>query len=93
MITTIIAIYKKKNNLALGNIIGSCVANITVISLIAIILGGSINFYELLDNFNKVVFILTALVFYAIMIGKFASKITAIVFLLLYLIYILTLYM
>ena len=88
----IIAIYKKKNNLALGNIIGSCVANITVISLIAIILGGSINFYELLDNFNKVVFILTALVFYVIMIGKFASKITAIVFLLLYLIYILTLY-
>ena len=93
VITTIIAIYKKKNNLALGNIIGSCVANITVISLIAIILGGSINFYELLDNFNKVVFILTAFVFYAIMIGKFASKITAIVFLLLYLIYILTLYM
>jgi len=93
VITTIIAIYKKKNNLALGNIIGSCVANITVISLIAIILGGSINFYELLDNFNKVVFILTALIFYTIMIGKFANKITAIVFLLLYLIYILTLYM
>ena len=93
VITTTIAIYKKKNNLALGNIIGSCVANITVISLIAIILGGSINFYELLNNFNKVVFILTALFFYAVIIGKFANKITAIVFLLLYLIYILTLYM
>ena len=92
VITTIIAIYKKRSNLALGNIIGSCVANITMISFIAILIGGSINFYELLDNFNKLIFLLTGLVFYSVIIGKFANKITAIVFLVLYVVYILMLY-
>ncbi len=92
VITTIVAIYKKKNNLALGNIIGSCVANITGITLIAITMLGTINFYELLNNFNKVMFLLSALLFYSVIIGKFANKITAIVFLLLYVIYILTQY-
>ena len=92
VITTIIAIYKKRSNLALGNIIGSCVANITMISFIAILIGGSINFYELLDNFNKLIFLLTGLVFYSVIIGKFANKITAIIFLVLYVVYILMLY-
>ena len=89
VITTIIAIYKKKSNLALGNIIGSCVANITMISFIAILIGGSINFYELLDTFNKLIFLLTGLVFYTVIIGKFANKITAAIFLVLYVVYIL----
>ena len=92
VITTIIAIYKKRSNLALGNIIGSCVANITMISFIAILIGGSINFYELLDNFNKLIFLLTGLVFYSVIIGKYANKITAIIFLVLYVVYILMLY-
>ncbi len=92
VITTLIAIYKKKNNLALGNIIGSCVANITLISFIAILIGGPINFYELLDNFNKLIFIISALVFYVVIIGKFANKITAMIFLMLYIIYIIVLY-
>ncbi len=92
VITTIIAIYKKRSNLALGNIIGSCVANITMISFIAILIGGSINFYELLDTFNKLIFLLTGLVFYSVIIGKFANKITAIIFLVLYVVYILMLY-
>tara|TARA_B100001093_G_scaffold164402_1_gene156826 strand:+ start:3365 stop:4291 length:927 start_codon:yes stop_codon:yes gene_type:complete len=92
VITTIIAIYKKRSNIALGNIIGSCVANITMISFIAILIGGSINFYELLDTFNKLIFLLTGLVFYSVIIGKFANKITAIIFLVLYVVYILMLY-
>ncbi|MDA9605148.1 hypothetical protein N9S46_00180 [Alphaproteobacteria bacterium] len=92
VITTIIAIYKKRSNLALGNIIGSCVANITMISFIAILIGGSINFYELLDTFNKLIFLLTGLVFYSVIIGKYANKITAIIFLVLYVVYILMLY-
>ena len=92
VITTIIAISKKKSNLALGNIIGSCVANITMISFIAILIGGSINYYELLDTFNKLIFLLTGLVFYTVIIGKFANKITAAIFLVLYVVYILMLY-
>ena len=63
-----------------------------MISLIAILIGSSINFYELLDTFNKLIFLLTALVFYSVIIGKFANKITAIVFLVLYVVYILMLY-
>ena len=92
VITTIIAISKKKSNLALGNIIGSCVANITMISFIAILIGGSINYYELLDTFNKIIFLLTGVVFYSVIIGKFANKITAAIFLVLYVVYILMLY-
>lgn len=92
VITTIIALYKKKSNLALGNIIGSCVANITIITLIAIILGDTINFYELLNNFNKALFILTALIFYGSIIGKFTNRMTGIVYILIYSVYILTQY-
>tara|TARA_B100000787_G_C16194197_1_gene299576 strand:- start:25 stop:975 length:951 start_codon:yes stop_codon:yes gene_type:complete len=92
VITTMIALYKKKSNLALGNIIGSCVANITIITLIAIILGDTINFYELLNNFNKALFILTALIFYGSVIGKFTNRMTGIVYILIYSVYILTQY-
>jgi len=92
VITTMIALYKKKSNLALGNIIGSCVANITIITLIAIILGDTINFYELLNNFNKALFILTALIFYGSIIGKFTNRMTGIVYILIYSVYILTQY-
>ena len=58
----------------------------------AILIGGSINFYELLDTFNKLIFLLTGLVFYSVIIGKYANKITAIIFLVLYVVYILMLY-
>ncbi len=93
VITTIIALYKKKKNMALGNIIGSCIANITIITLTAIILGGSINFYLLLDDFNKLVFIATAFVFYIAIIKKVSNRITATLSLLLYIIYIFMLYL
>ena len=92
VLTTIIALYRKQKHLALGNIIGSCVANITLISLIAIILGGSINYFLLLENISKIVFLTTSLMFYLIFFFNFANRATGVFFLLLYIIYILTLY-
>ena len=45
VVATIIAIVKKQNNLAVGNILGSNIANIFGITLIAIFINGQINYY------------------------------------------------
>ena len=74
VVATIIAIVKKQNNLALGNILGSNIANIFGITLIAIFMNGQINYYGLLSSIDKWLFLLVSLVFFIMIIKKMAGK-------------------
>ena len=74
VVAIIIAIVKKQNNLALGNILGSNIANIFGITLIAIFMNGQINYYELLSSIDKWLFLLVSLVFFIMIIKKMAGK-------------------
>ena len=74
VVATIIAIVKKQNNLAVGNILGSNIANIFGITLIAIFMNGQINYFELLSSIDKWLFLLVSLVFFIMIIKKMAGK-------------------
>ena len=74
VVATIIAIVKKQNNLAVGNILGSNIANIFGITLIAIFMNGQINYHELLSSIDKWLFLLVSLVFFIMIIKKMAGK-------------------
>ena len=74
VVATIIAIVKKQNNLAVGNILGSNIANIFGITLIAIFMNGQINYYELLSSIDKWLFLLVSVVFFIMIIKKMAGK-------------------
>ena len=66
VVATILSIIKKQNSLALGNILGSNIANIFGISLIAVFVNGQINYYDLLTNVDKWLFLITSILFFLI---------------------------
>ena len=92
VVATIIAIVKKQNNLAVGNILGSNIANIFGISLIAIFVNGQINFYDLLTDVDKWLFLITSILFFLIIYLRLAGKIISIALLLSYISYFVYLY-
>ena len=92
VVATIIAIVKKQNNLAVGNILGSNIANIFGITLIAIFLNGQINYYELLSSIDKWLFLLVSLVFFIMIVKKMAGKLLSIGLIFAYLAYFTYLY-
>ena len=92
VVATIIAIVKKQNNLAVGNILGSNIANIFGITLIAIFINGQINYYELLSSIDKWLFLLVSIVFFIMIIKKMAGKLLSIGLIFAYLAYFTYLY-
>ena len=92
VVATIIAIVKKQNNLAVGNILGSNIANIFGITLIAIFMNGQINYYELLSSIDKWLFLLVSIVFFIMIIKKMAGKLLSIGLIFAYLAYFTYLY-
>lgn len=93
VIATIISISKKQNNLAIGNILGSNIANIFGITLIAIFINGEINYYNLLSNIDKWLFLITSLTFFVIISLRLAGKILSMGLILCYLVYFSYLYL
>ena len=87
VIATIISIIKKQSNLAIGNILGSNIANIFGITLIAIFLNNEINYFSLLTIIDKWLFLLTSLIFFTIIMLRLAGKILSISLILCYLTY------
>ena len=92
VVATIIAIVKKQNNLAVGNILGSNIANIFGITLIAIFMNGQINYYELLSSIDKWLFLLVSIVFFIMIVKKMAGKLLSIGLIFAYLAYFTYLY-
>ncbi len=93
VITTLISIVKKQNNLAIGNILGSNIANIFGITLIAILVNGEINYYNLLTNVDKWLFLITSILFFMIIYLRLAGKLLSIGLLLSYMAYFTYLYL
>jgi len=93
VIATIISIVKKQSNLAIGNILGSNIANIFGITLIAVFLNSEINYFYLLTMIDKWLFLLTSLLFFTIIMLRLAGKILSIALILCYLTYFSYLYM
>ena len=87
VVATIISIIKKQNNLAIGNILGSNIANILGITLIAIFINGEINYYNLLTNIDKWLFLITSIIFFIIIYLRLAGKLISIGLILSYLAY------
>ena len=93
VIATILSIVKRQNNLAIGNILGSNIANIFGITIIAILINGSVNFYELLSQVDKWLFLTTSVLFFIIISLKLAGKLISLGFILAYIIYFVFLYL
>jgi cation:H+ antiporter len=93
VIATIISIIKKQSNLAIGNILGSNIANIFGITLIAVFLNNEINYFHLLTIVDKWLFLLTSLLFFVIVMLRLTGKILSITLILCYLTYFSYLYM
>ena len=93
VIATIISIVRKQSNLAIGNILGSNIANIFGITLIAVFLNSEINYFILLTMIDKWLFLLTSLLFFTIIMLRLAGKILSITLILCYLTYFSYLYM
>ena len=93
VIATIISIVKKQNNLAVGNILGSNIANIFGITLIAILINGEINYHNLLTNIDKWLFLITSILFFIIIYLRLAGKLLSIGLLLSYMTYFTYLYL
>jgi cation:H+ antiporter len=93
VIATIISIIKKQSNLAIGNILGSNIANIFGITLIAVFLNNEINYFHLLTIIDKWLFLLTSLLFFVIVMLRLTGKILSITLILCYLTYFSYLYM
>ena len=87
VIATIISIVKKQSNIAIGNILGSNIANIFGITLIAVFLNSEINYFFLLTMIDKWLFLLTSLLFFTIIMLRLAGKILSIALILCYLTY------
>ena len=92
VIATIISILKKQYNLAIGNILGSNIANIFGITLIAIWINGDINYYNLLTDIDKWLFLITSILFFIIIYLRLAGKLISIGLVLSYLAYFIYLY-
>ena len=92
VVATVISITKRQNILAIGNILGSNIANIFGISLIAIFVNGQINFYDLLTDVDKWLFLITSILFFLIIYLRLAGKIISIALLLSYISYFVYLY-
>ena len=92
VVATVISIIKKQNSLAIGNILGSNIANIFGITLIAIFVNEQINYYDLLTNVDKWLFLLTSILFFTIIYPRLAGKIISIGLLLSYMSYFIYLY-
>ena len=93
VIATIISIIKKQSNLAIGNILGSNIANIFGITLIAVFLNNEINYFHLLTIIDKWLFLLTSLLFFVVIMLRLTGKILSITLILCYLTYFSYLYM
>ena len=93
VIATVISIIKKQSNLAIGNILGSNIANIFGITLIAVFLNNEINYFHLLTIIDKWLFLLTSLLFFVIVMLRLTGKILSITLILCYLTYFSYLYM
>jgi len=87
VVATIISIIKKQSNLAVGNILGSNIANILGITLIAIFVNGEINYYSLLTSIDKWLFLLTSILFFIIIYLRLAGKLISIGLILSYVAY------
>ena len=87
VVATIISIIKKQNNLAVGNILGSNIANILGITLIAIFVNGEINYYSLLTSIDKWLFLVTSILFFIIIYLRLAGKLISIGLILSYVAY------
>jgi cation:H+ antiporter len=87
VVATVISIVKKQNNLAIGNILGSNIANILGITLIAIFVNGDINYYSLLTNIDKWLFLITSIIFFIIIYLRLAGKLISIGLILSYMAY------
>ena len=87
VVATIISIIKKQSNLAVGNILGSNIANILGITLIAIFVNGEINYYSLLTSIDKWLFLLTSILFFIIIYLRLAGKLISIGLILSYVTY------
>src|SRR5210317_2038412 len=93
IVATIIAIIKKQNNLAVGNILGSNIANIFGITLIAIFMNGQINYYDLLTSIDKWIFLLSSIIFFLMIWKKMAGKLLSLALIFAYLSYFTYLYL
>jgi cation:H+ antiporter len=93
IVATIIAIIKKQNNLAVGNILGSNIANIFGITLIAIFMNGQINYYDLLTSIDKWIFLLSSIIFFIMIWKKMAGKLLSSALIFAYLSYFTYLYL
>ena len=93
IVATIIAIIKKQNNLAVGNILGSNIANIFGITLIAIFMNGQINYYDLLTSIDKWIFLLASIIFFLMIWKKMAGKLLSSALIFAYLCYFTYLYL
>src|SRR6056300_796782 len=85
IVATIIAIIKKQNNLAVGNIFG--------ITLIAIFMNGQINYYDLLTSIDKWIFLLSSIIFFLMIWKKMAGKLLSSALIFAYLSYFTYLYL
>jgi cation:H+ antiporter len=92
IVATIISIIQKQNKLAIGNIIGSNIANIIGITLIAIFIQGEINYYDLLTTIDKFVFLSSAIIFSIIIYFRITGKFISLVLIISYLAYFMYLY-
>ena len=89
----IISILKKQNSLAIGNILGSNIANIFGITLISIFINGDINYHDLLSNIDKLLFLITSIIFFVIIRLRLAGKLISLALVLSYLAYFAYLYL
>ena len=90
---TIISILKKQNSLAIGNILGSNIANIFGITLISIFINGDINYHDLLSNIDKWLFLITSIIFFVIIRLRLAGKLISLGLILSYFAYFTYLYL
>ena len=86
------SVYKRNDErarikLEINNILGSNIANIFGITLIAIFLNNEINYFSLLTIIDKWLFLLTSLIFFTIIMLRLAGKILSISLILCYLTY------
>jgi cation:H+ antiporter len=92
IIATIISVIQKQNKLAIGNIIGSNIANIIGITLIAIFIQGEVNYYDLLSIIDKFAFLFSAIIFSLIIYFRIAGKFISLGLIVSYLVYFMYLY-
>jgi len=88
LITSIVSIYKKEEEFAIGNILGSNIINILVVSSFASIVNPIFINFNLIKNHLFVLFIITLLLIVCIYFFKRLNKVTGVVFLVSYFIFI-----